>query len=157
MASRKPPGPGTYGLSDEPPPKRRYRPMPGVKASSEREPEEPALRRFFGLDPFPWVLAICALLWVGLGLATRLVPLVGLALVAVGLAVAFLSQIWLYISIFEDDRESFFLALISGWHRLFGLYLDLSIVWRPAVLALVGLLMAVSGMVLMANNLNPAP
>ena len=62
---------GSYKLSDEPPPKRKYRPMPGVKASSEREPDEfdqPALKRFLGTDPFPWALAVCVLVWVVLGL-----------------------------------------------------------------------------------------
>jgi hypothetical protein len=155
MASRKPPGPGTYGLSDEPPPKRRYRPMPGVKASSERPPEEPKLRQFFGLDPFPWVLAVCVLVWVGLGLASRLVPAVGLVLMMVGFAVIVLSQMWLYLSIFEDDQDSFWLSLISGWYRIFYLYLNPEIAWRPGVLAGIGILMVVTGVGMYVMGIQP--
>jgi hypothetical protein len=157
MASRRPPDPGTYGLSDEPPPKRRYRPMPGVKASSWRPPEEPKLRRFFGLDPFPWVLAACVVVWVGLGLMTRVVPIAGMFLAAAGIMVMFLSQLWLYLSIFEDDRDSFILSLLSGWYRIFYLYLNPEIAWRPGVLAAVGLLMCGSGLILFVNNLSPGP
>ena len=66
--------PKPYRLSDDPPPRRRYRPMPGARASSDRDPDafdEPALKRFFGTDPFPWALALCVLLWVGLALGAR--------------------------------------------------------------------------------------
>jgi hypothetical protein len=152
MGRRKPPDPGTYGLSDEPPPRRRYRAMPGVKASSERPEEEPALRRFFGLDPFPWVLAACVLVWIGVGLATRQVPLLGFALVGLGLMVCVLSQVWLYVSIYETDQDSFFFSLISGWYRLFYLYMNPELVWRPMVLGVVGILMAITGVALFINN-----
>jgi hypothetical protein len=129
--------------------------MPGVKASSWRPPEEPKLRRFFGLDPFPWVLAVCVLVWVGLGLATRVVPAVGFVLVVTGLAVILLSQAWLYLSIFSEDRDSFFLSLLSGWYRVFYLYANPELAWRPGVLSALGLLMCLSGVVLFVNNASP--
>jgi hypothetical protein len=153
MGRRKPPDPGTYGLADDPPPpRRRYRPMPGARASSERPEEEPALRRFFGLDPFPWVLAICVLVWIGLGLVARQVPPVGFVLVGVGLLVCLLSQVWLYLSIYETDQDSFFWSLLSGWYRLFYLYMNPELVWRPSVLALVGILMALTGIGIFMNS-----
>jgi hypothetical protein len=122
--------------------------MKGFRASSEREPDEfdrPALRRFFGADPFPWVLAICVLIWLGLGLATKMEPLIGFVLVAVGLLVCLLSQVWLYVSIFQEDAEAGFFSLLSGWYRVFYLYMNPDLAWRPSVLAGVGLLMAFTG------------
>jgi hypothetical protein len=154
MAKSIPPA-DTYGLSEDPPPKRRYRAMPGVKASSERPPEEPKLRQFFGLDPFPWVLALCVLVWVGLGMASRVVPQMGLVLMMVGFAVIVLSQAWLYLSIFEDDRDSFFIALISGWYRIFYLYLNPELAWRPGVLAGIGILMVVTGVGMFVMGIQP--
>src|SRR5439155_17096900 len=112
-------------------------------------------RWFFGLVPFPWVLAVCVLIWVWLGLATRVVPLLGFVLLAVGLAVVVLSQVWLYLSIFEDDRDSFLLSLISGWYRIFYLYLNPEIPWRPGLLAGVGILMAITGISMFVMNVNP--
>jgi len=135
---------GSYKLSDEQLPKRRYRKMPGEKASSEREPDEfdtPALKRFLGADPFPWALAVCVLLWVGLGLGTRVHMAFGVLLFLAGMAICVLAQIWLYLSIFLDDREAGFLSLLSGWYRLFYLYMNLELVWRPFVLSTIGILM----------------
>src|SRR5438105_10286813 len=86
-----------YGVSKERPPKRRYRPMKGFRASSERDPDEfdkPVLKRFLGTDPFPWALAVSVLLWVGLGSAARQEPFFAFALVVAGLGVAALSQVW---------------------------------------------------------------
>ena len=99
MPDDDPPKP--YRLSDEPPPRRRYRPMPGVRASSERGPDpfdEPALKRFFGTDPFPWALALCVLLCVGLGLGARAWVGCAVLLILAGFAVIVLSQLWLYLS-----------------------------------------------------------
>ena len=59
--------PDAYRLSDDPPPERRYRPMPGVESSDRQTPDEPALKKFVGHDPFLWVLGLCVLVWVGLG------------------------------------------------------------------------------------------
>ena len=45
--------PTPYRLSKERPPRRRYRPMKGFRASSVRDPDEfdkPALKRFIGAD-----------------------------------------------------------------------------------------------------------
>ena len=118
--------------------------MPGEKASSEREPDEfdkPVLKRFLGADPFPWALALCVLLWIGLGLATRVHVAFGGLLFFAGLAICVLAQIWLYLSIFLDDREAGILSLLSGWYRLFYLYMNLELVWRPFVLSAIGVLM----------------
>jgi hypothetical protein len=140
--------PEPYRLSSERPTRPRYRRMKGFRASSEREPDEfdkPALKRFLGSDPFPWALALCVLLWVGLGLAARAEPLFGVVLILAGLVVCFLSQVWLYVSIFMDDREAGILSLICGWYRLFYLYANPELVWRPSVLAGVGILMMITG------------
>ena len=56
-----------------------------------------------------------------------------------------LSQLWLYLSIFLDDADSGLLALVSGWYRTFYLYSNPELVWRPGLLAVVGLLMVVTG------------
>jgi hypothetical protein len=146
MPDDDPPKP--YRLSDEPPPRRRYRPMPGARASSERGPDpfdEPALKRFFGTDPFPWALALGVLLWIGLALGARAWIGCAALLVLAGFAVIILSQVWLYLSIFLDDADSGLLALVSGWYRTFYLYSNPELVWRPAVLTLLGLVMIVTG------------
>ena len=140
--------PTPYRLSDERPPERRYRPMKGFRASSERGPDpfdEPALKRFLGTDPFPWALALCVLLWVGLGLATKVEPAIGFVLFFLGLLVCFLSQLWLYLSIFFDDIQEGFFCLLSGWYRLFYLWANPELTWRPGVLAVVGILMSATG------------
>lgn len=140
--------PDPYRLSNEPVVRPRYRPMKGFRASSEREPDEfekPALKRFLGSDPFPWALALCVLLWIGLGVATKYEPLFGFVLVLAGLMVCVLSQVWLYVSIFMDDREAGILSLICGWYRLFYLYANPELAWRPSVLAGIGILMMITG------------
>jgi hypothetical protein len=140
--------PDPYRLSDERPPRRRYRPMPGVRASSERDADpfdEPALRRFLGTDPFPWALALCVLLWVGLAVGARAWVGCAVLLVLAGFVVIVLSQLWLYLSIFLDDADSGLLALVSGWYRTFYLYSNPELVWRPALLAGIGLLMVLTG------------
>jgi hypothetical protein len=140
--------PTPYRLADEPLPRQRYRPMRGFRASFEREPDpfdQSALRRFFGTDPFPWALALCTLLWVGLGLATRAEPLIGFALVALGLIVCLASQVWLYLSIFMEDTAAGFMSLLSGWYRVFYLYMNPELAWRPSILAGMGILMAFTG------------
>jgi len=148
--------PKPYRLSGDPPPRRRYRPMPGSRASSERGPDpfdEPALNRFFGTDPFPWALALCILLGVGLGLGTRAWAGCAVLLVLAGFAVIILSQLWLYLSIFLEDADSGLLALASGWYRTFYLYANPELVWRPALLALAGLLMIMTGVVVGVGQL----
>ena len=74
---------------------------------------------------------------------------------AVGAMVMVLSQVWLFMSIWEDDQDSFILSLISGWYRIFYLYSNPELTWRPGLLALVGFLMMGSGLILFASNLNP--
>lgn len=140
--------PSGYRLSQDPPPKRRYRPMPGVRSSSEREPDEfdkPALKRFLGADPFPWALALCVLVWIGLGLGTKVWVGCAVLLMVAGLMTVVLSQVWLYLSIFMDDIEAGVLSLLFGWYRLFYLYMNPEFAWRPSVLAAVGFLMMLTG------------
>jgi hypothetical protein len=140
--------PQPYRLSDDPPPKRKYRPMPGVRASSEREPDEfdqPVLKRFLGTDPFPWALALCAVVWIGLGLGTRVWVGCAGVLVVAGVVTVILSQLWLCLSIYEDDRVSGFLALVSDWFRSMYLHMYPQLAWRPTLLAVVGLLMMFTG------------
>jgi hypothetical protein len=152
---------GSYKLSDEPPPKRRYRPMPGVKASSEREPDEfdkPVLKRFLGADPFPWALAVCVLVWVALGLAaTKINPFFGLVLILAGTAVIFLSQVWLYVSILMEDREAGILSIVCGLYRVFYLYMNPEVAWRPGVLAAVGVFMMVTGFATFVSQVTSGP
>jgi len=146
---------GSYQLSDEPPPKRRYRPMPGVKASSEREPDEfdqPALKRFLGADPFPWALALCVLVWVGLGLASRILPAFAGLLILAGIAGCVLSQIWLYVAIFREDMEAGILSMVCGLYRVFYLYMNPELTWRPLILTGVGVLMMSTGVALAVNR-----
>jgi hypothetical protein len=137
-----------YRLSDGPPPRRRYRPMMGFRGSSERGPDEfdrPALKRFLGTDPFPWALALCVVVWVGLGLGARVTPISALVLGIAGLAVIILSQLWLYLSIFMDDSQAGVISLLCGWYRMFYLYMYPELAWRPSLLAFVGLLMTITG------------
>jgi hypothetical protein len=140
--------PEPYRLSHDPPPGRRYRPMPGVRASSERGPDEfdkPVLKRFLGTDPFPWALALCVVVWVGLGLGARAwVGCAGLLVIA-GLVTVVLSQLWLCLSIYEDDRVSGILALVSDWFRSLYLHMYPELAWRPTLLAVVGVLMVFTG------------
>ncbi len=143
--------PEPYCLSDDPPPKRRYRPMPGAEASTE-PPEEPALKRFIGQDPFPWALGLCVLIWVGLGLGSRSYHPLAWVLVGTGIVVMVLSEIWLYISIFEENRASGVFAFLSNWYRLIYLHLNPEIGFRPTILAIVGLLMCFTGMGLSLNR-----
>lgn len=143
---------GTYGLSEQKPVKRRYVPMKGFKGSSERGPDEfdqPVLKRFLGTDPFPWALALCAILWLAFGLAARREPVFSIVLLVTGLVVCVLSQLWLYLSIFMDNKASGVLSLFSGWYRFLYLYTNPDICWRPAVLGVVGFLMSVTGMGMM--------
>jgi hypothetical protein len=148
--SRKPPDP--YRLSDDPPPKRRYRPMPGAAASDDRPPEEPVLRRFIGHDPFPWALAVCVLVWVGLGVGSRSYPPLAWVLIGAGVVIIVLSEIWLYISIYEDDRAHGVFSLLSNWYRFIYLHMNPEIGFRPTILAIVGLLMCFTGMGLSLNR-----
>jgi len=147
---------GTYQLSDESKPKRRYRPMPGVKASSDREPDEfdkPVLKRFLGNDPFPWAVVLCVLMWVGLGLAaSRIHPAFAGLLFLAGMAVIVLSQVWLYASIFLEDLEAGVLSFVCGFYRIAYLYQNPDLTWRPGVLTVMGLLMIVTAGALMANR-----
>ena len=148
--------PMPYKLSDDPPPRRRYRPMPGVRASSERGPDEfdkPVLKRFLGTDPFPWALALCAVVWIALGLGARVwVGCAGLLVIA-GIATVILSQLWLCLSIFEDDRGAGIFALVSEWFRSIYLHMYPELAWRPTLLAVVGLLMMFTGLGLGINGL----
>jgi len=147
---------GTYGLSDESKPKRRYRAMPGVKASSERGPDEfdqPVLKRFLGQDPFPWALAICVLMWIALGLAaSRVHPAFAGLLFLFGMAVMVLAQVWLYVSIFLDDLQEGILAFVFGMYRVMYLYTNIDLVVRPLILTVIGLLMIITSGAIMANH-----
>jgi hypothetical protein len=137
-----------YRLSKDPPPRRRYRPMMGFRGSSERGPDEfdkPALKRFLGTDPFPWAIALSVVAWVGLGLAARSFPICSVFLWTGGLAVVVLSQVWLYLSVFFDDPDGGLWSLFCGWYRTFYLYMNPELAWRPSLLALLGLLMMVTG------------
>jgi hypothetical protein len=138
--------PEPYRLADDPPAKRRYRPMPGVEASDKRPPEEPTIKRFIGHDPFPWVLGLCVLVWVGLGLGSRSYPPLAYALLVAGFVVLVASEIYLYISIYETDRASGVFSFLSNWYRFAYLHMNPEVGFRPTVLALVGLLMAFTGM-----------
>lgn len=143
--------PEPYRLSDEPPPGRRYRPMPGVRASSARGPDKfdkPALRRFLGTDPFPWALALCVVIWVGLGLGNRSWAGCSVVLGFAGMAVIGLSLLWLYLSLFFDDPRDGAVGLISRWYQTLYvrtyLYNYPEVAWRPGLLAFVGFLMTVT-------------
>ena len=104
------------------------------------------LRRFFGTDPFPWALALCVVIWVGLGLGARATPICSGVLVVAGIATIVLCQVWLYLSIFMDDRAAGILSLISDWYCTLYLWANPELSWRPSLLALVGLLMTITGM-----------
>ncbi len=55
-------------------------------------------------DPFPAVMFVSVLLWVGMGLAAWWSP-VGLVLCGVGLLVILVGQLYLYALIFQDSYE----------------------------------------------------
>ena len=148
--------PEPYRLSDDPPPRRKYRAMPGVRASSEREPDEfdkPVLKRFLGADPFPWALALSVVVWVGLGLGTKAWGGCAALLILAGIATMFLAQLWLCLSIFEDDRAAGIFALVSDWFRSMYLHMYPELAWRPSVLMVVGALMMFTGIGLGVSGL----
>ena len=66
-------------------------------------------------------------------------------LILAGIAACVLSQIWLYVSIFMEDREAGILSFVCGWYRLFYLYMNPELAWRPLVLTGVGVLMMLTG------------
>lgn len=140
--------PDPYRLSNEPVVRPRYRPMKGFRASSERGPDEydkPAFKRFFGNDPFPWALALCVVLWVGLGLATRIEPLFGLALIGAGLMMCALCQVWIIVLLIQEDKVGGAISIFSSWCRSYLLYINADLVWKPMVVTFIALLMVLTG------------
>ena len=91
-------------------------------------------------------------LWIGLGLGARVSPVCSGLLVVAGIATIVLSQVWLYLSIYTDDRASGILSLISDWYCTIYLWANPEVAWRPSLLALVGLLMTITGMALGINH-----
>ena len=63
-----------------------------------------------------------------------------------------LSEVWLYISIFEDDRSHGVFAFLSNWYRALYLHLNPEMGFRPTILGLVGLLMSFTGAGLAATS-----
>jgi hypothetical protein len=89
--------PTTYTLANDKKPCGRYVPPPEARydednARRKRKPE-PFWVRLMQWDPFPAIMVVSVLLWVGLGLAARKWPLVVLALGGVGLLVCLVGQI----------------------------------------------------------------
>ena len=152
--------PVTYRLSDdEPPPRRRrYVSPPGAErvAAEFDEPEPSPLGRFAGLDPLPFILALVAVLWVGLGLATGVWPWMGLVLAGAGLLVCLASKVYLYWLIFTEDERHGWFSLFSGWYRLIYLHQNPELTWRPAIVAVCGLLMILTGVALFLAKIKPA-
>jgi hypothetical protein len=140
--------PEPYRLSNEPPTRPRYVRMKGFRASSERDPDEfdkPALKRFFGSDPFPWALAASVLLWIGLGLAAQAEPLFGLALIGTGMLFCLLAQVWIYLSLAQEDPVGAAISVFSNMYRTFMMYTYADVIWKPMVLTLIGVLMVLTG------------
>lgn len=147
----------TYGLA--PPDKQkepRYRPMRGFRASSNIGKEGPPpspLARLIGDDPFPWLICLSVIVWVALGIAGKYSMIFAIALGAMGLFVCFLAQVYLYLSIWESDRGSLLWCLLSDWYRLFYLYSNPEVAWRPTLVAIVGLFMVfTSGALIMMHR-----
>jgi hypothetical protein len=140
--------PEPYRLSNVPPTRPHYVRMKGFRASSERESDEfdkPALKRFLGSDPFPWALALCVLVWIGLGLATRAEPQFGLALIGSGLLICLLAQVWIYVSLAQEDPVGAAISVFSSWYRTFMMYTYADVIWKPMLLTLIGVLMVFTG------------
>jgi hypothetical protein len=153
-----PDNPGTYRFSeDEPPRRRRYVPPPGADPHPEFGAPEPSpLGRFAGLDPLPFILAVVAVLWVGLGLATGVWPWMGLVLAGAGLLVCLAGQVYLHWLIFREDERHGWLSLFSDWYRVFYLHQNPELTWRPMLVTACGLLMILTGVALFLAKIKPA-
>lgn len=137
----------TYGLADEPPPERRYVAQPGFKASRSRPEQDdtPAWRKLLAGDIFLWLYAACAVIWVTFGLMARRDPAWAYALMAAGFGVVAICAVWKILSIFAESPAAGMLSMLSGWYQAIYLRLNPEVAWRPRLLALVGVLMVMTG------------
>jgi hypothetical protein len=149
--------PGVYRLSgEEPPRRRRYIPPPGADpVPDETDDRAGSFDRSMAFDPFPVILIVAVVVWIGLGLATRAWPWAGLILAAVGLLVCLVSKVYLYLLILREDPRHGWLSVVSKWHRLLYLYQNPELTWRPMVVAGCGLLMILTGVFLLLTKLKP--
>jgi len=141
--------PGEYRLSDEEPPPRRHVPLrkrPRRDTKDDQLEPETFLVRLMSYDPFPWMAGASVLLWVGLGLASRKWPVVGLVLLGCGLLVIALGQIYLYLLIYLDSPKDALLSFLFGWYRQFYLWQNPELTLKPMLLNFIGLGMVLTGM-----------
>jgi hypothetical protein len=149
---------GTYALQDDETPAPRYIPLPGTDPDApepgeerDREPE-PFGIRLMKWDPFPLVMILSVLLWVGLGLAARRWPPMGLVLVGVGFLVFVIGRVYLYALIYRDDPMHGFLSFMFSWYRVLYLHFNLELTVRPTIISGCGLLMMLTGVFVFLNN-----
>lgn len=151
--------PETYDLKDERPPRRRYVPLPDNPFADD-EVDPPRGRsfadKFLVWDPFPLLITVVVLTWVGLGLWARRKPAVGLALAAAGLATVLVGEIYLYALIVrESGAVGGLLSFFFDWYRLIYLHMNLELTLRPKVIVFCGVLMVVTGLFTFVKHAPP--
>ncbi|MCI0703274.1 MAG: hypothetical protein L0241_19525, partial [Planctomycetia bacterium] len=130
---------GTYSLADDDKPRGGYVPPPEARPESdeeevEREPDSFWIR-IMVWDPFPLIMVVAILLWVGLGLSARRWPPMGLVLAGVGLLVILLGQLYLYALIFRDGYEHGILSFFFDWYRLIYLSYNIELTLKPMIIS----------------------
>ncbi len=137
-----------YRLADDPPPKRRPVPIRSDSPADEFEPVQHSLfSRVMGANPFPILIGVVVLTWVGLGLLAMKWPVVGLVLVAAGLLTVFVGKVYLHALIFhEGGTRHGLLSVFSDWYRLFYLHGNIELTLKPNIVMGCGLLMALTGL-----------
>lgn len=153
-----PPSSDTYGLADgEPPPPRKYVPIEDRRDDDDEEPpEETPVTRLMMWDPFPLLITVVVLTWVGLGLWARRTPAVGFALATAGLLTIVVGEIYLYaIIVRESGIEGGLLAYFFDWYRLIYLHMNIELTLRPSIVVFCGFLMVVTGVFGAVHRMKP--
>jgi hypothetical protein len=145
----------TYALSDDDAPRPRYEPPAESDADAPARRDDPFWVRLMEWDPFPLLMFVVVVLWVGLGLAARRWPAAGLGLAGAGLLVCLLGQLYLYALIFRDDPQHALLSFVSKWYRLVYLHFNIELTLRPTIVTGCGVLMVLTGVFVFLNNAKP--
>jgi hypothetical protein len=148
---------GAYSLAADDKPRKRYVPPPEARADkdeNEREPDSFWIR-LMTWDPFPVIMFVVVVLWVGLGLSARKWPPMGLVLAGVGLLVCLLGELYLYALIFRDGTEHGLLSFFFDWYRLIYLHMNIELTLKPTIISLSGLFMILTGVFVFLNNIKP--
>ncbi len=124
-------------------------PLPDHSPADEEDPprEGSFAEKFMLWDPFPLLITVVVLTWVGLGLWARRKPAVGLVLAGAGLVTVLVGEIYLYALIVrESGIAGGLLSFFFDWYRLIYLHMNMELTLRPNVIVFCGVLMVVTGL-----------